>query len=42
MSVAGTVWAFVLGVVITAGLDQTCEAFVEAGKERNLNYEKYP
>ena len=40
MSVLGTVWAFIVSVVITAGLDQTCKAYAEAGKGRNVD--KFP
>ena len=30
LSVFGAVWAFIVSVVITAGLDETCKAFSDA------------
>lgn len=33
LSASGTVWAFIVSVVITAGLDETCKAFVDANSD---------
>ena len=40
LSALGTVWAFIVSVVITAGLNQTCSAFAEAFKDNNAD--KFP
>ena len=37
MSVGGGIWAFIVSVVITAGLDQTCKAYGET-----FSIDKFP
>lgn len=40
ISVLGSIWAFIVSVVLTAGLEATCNAYAESYKEDNLD--KFP